>query len=134
MEALYGFTEPLTFQRASHIHLPHIFNRHPCLWAINWCTTALFAFTPHNPSPHTTYRGTGRHPSLLIFPWRRMEKLNLCAHTLAFIQNILIVGIKIPLSKIHKTFKVFEKMTLGIKMQMEKNWLVLLLVLGQMKR
>ena len=45
-----------------------------------------------------------------------------------------MVGIKIPLSQIHKTFKVFEKMTLGIKMQMEKNWLVLPLVLGQMKR
>ena len=88
----------------------------------------------HAPSPHTTYRGTGRHPSLLIFPWRRMEKLNLCAHTRAFSQNILMVGIKIPLSQIHKTFKVFEKMTLGIKMQMEKNWLILLFVLGQMKR
>ena len=90
--------------------------------------------SPPSTLPHTTYRGTGRHPSLLIFPWRRMEKLNLCAHTRAFIQNILMVGIKIPLSQIHKTFKVFEKMTLGVKMQVEKNWLVLLLVLGQMKR
>ena len=44
--------------------------------------TISTSFPPSLPPP---YWGTGRHPSLLIFPKTRMEKLNLSAHTLAFL-------------------------------------------------